>query len=269
MGKIATNIVANGNGWKVGDVVCTSGPQDRPYEEQHETISIAVVLAGSFRYRSALSSEILSPGSLLLGNFRQTFECSHEHGTGDRCLAFHYLPEFFDRAQLHGVFPVHRIPPIASLSSWIVNAQLGIRQPEIVAFDELAYGLAGGVLSVLGNDRHAKRAPTPADERRISATLRFIEANAAESLSLAQLAADAEMSEFHFLRVFRQVTGVAPHQYMRRQRLREAALRLRTRQDDVFEIALDTGFGDLSNFNHAFRAEFGVSPSQFRRRRLF
>ena len=74
MGKIATNIVASGNDWKVGDVLCTSGPQDRPYEEQHETISIAVVLAGSFRYRSALGSEILSPGSLLLGNFRQTFD---------------------------------------------------------------------------------------------------------------------------------------------------------------------------------------------------
>jgi AraC family transcriptional regulator len=159
LGKIATNIVASGNGWKVGDVVCTSGPQDRPYEEQHETISIAVVLAGSFRYHSALGSEVLSPGSLLLGNFRQTFECSHEHGTGDRCVAFHYLPEFFDRAQLRGVFPVHRIPPIASLSSWIVKAQLGIRQPEIAAFEELAYGLAGGVLSVLGDNRQAKRAP--------------------------------------------------------------------------------------------------------------
>ena len=267
MGKIATNIIASGNGWRVGDVVCTSGPQDRPYEEQHETISIAVVLAGNFRYRSALGSEILSPGSLLLGNVRQTFECSHEHGTGDRCLAFHYLPEFFERAQLRGVFPVHRIPPIASLSSWIVQAQLGIRQPENVVFEELAYGLAGGVLSVLGNDRQAKRAPTPADERRISATLRFIEANADEPLSLPHLASVAQMSEFHFLRVFRQVMGVTPHQYVLRWRLREAALRLRTGQDDVFEIALDTGFGDLSNFNHAFRAEFGISPSQFRRQR--
>jgi AraC-like DNA-binding protein len=123
------------------------------------------------------------------------------------------------------------------------------------------------VLSVLENHRRADRRPTPADERRISATLRFIEAGAGERLSLEQLASVAQMSEFHFLRVFKEVTGVTPHQYVLRSRLREAALRLRTRRDDVLEIALVTGFGDLSNFNQAFRAEFGVSPSQFRLRR--
>jgi AraC family transcriptional regulator len=266
LGKIATKILASGGDWRVGDVVCTSGPQDRPYEEQHEAISIAVVVEGSFKYRSALGSEILSPGSLLLGNLGQTFECSHEHGRGDRCLAFHYSPEFFERSGLMDVFPVHRVPPITSLSPWIVEAQIGIRRPERVVFEEFAHGLAGCVLNLLEKDRQAKRAPTPADERRVLATLRFIEANVGLPLSLPRMASVAQMSEFHFLRVFRQVTGVTPHQYVLRSRLREAALRLRTRPDDVFEIALETGFEDLSNFNHAFRAEFGVSPSQFRRR---
>ena len=57
---------------------------------------------------------------------------------------------------------------------------------------------------------------------------------------------------------------MTPHRYVLRARLREAALRLRTRDDSVLEIALGTGFGDLSNFNHAFRAEFGVNPARFR-----
>jgi len=77
------------------------------------------------------------------------------------------------------------------------------------------------------NDSGIKRAPTPADERRISATLRFIDAKADRTLSLARLATHAQMSEFHFLRVFRQVTAVTPHQYVLRSRLRDAALRLR------------------------------------------
>jgi AraC-like DNA-binding protein len=73
------------------------------------------------------------------------------------------------------------------------------------------------------------------------------------------------MSEFHFLRVFRQVTGVTPHQHILRSRLRDAALRLRATSDDVVFVAIDAGFRDLSNFNHVFRAEFGVNPTRFRK----
>ena len=80
LGKIATNILASGDGWSAGDVVCSAGPQDRPYEEQHGSISIAIVLEGSFQYRSAYGSAVMSPGSLLLGNLDQCFECGHEHG---------------------------------------------------------------------------------------------------------------------------------------------------------------------------------------------
>jgi AraC-like DNA-binding protein len=57
---------------------------------------------------------------------------------------------------------------------------------------------------------------------------------------------------------------VTPHQYLQRARLREAATRLRTNSGKVVDIALDCGFGDISNFNRAFRTEFGVSPRAFR-----
>jgi AraC-like DNA-binding protein len=51
---------------------------------------------------------------------------------------------------------------------------------------------------------------------------------------------------------------------VRRARLREAATRLLTERGKVLDVALDSGFGDVSNFNRAFRAEFGVSPRMFR-----
>ena len=56
-----------------------------------------------------------------------------------------------------------------------------------------------------------------------------------------------------------------PYQYLLRTRLREAATRLATGRDRILDIALTSGFEDLSNFNHAFRAEFGVSPRVFRK----
>jgi transcriptional regulator GlxA family with amidase domain len=131
-----------------------------------------------------------------------------------------------------------------------------------VTFAELAHGLPAAVLATLGVSRQLS--PSAADERRVSTVLRFIEGNLGEPLPLERLASTAKMSEFHFLRAFKQVTRVTPHQYILRARLRQAAVRLKTSSDKVLEIALDTGFGDLSNFNHAFRAEFGVSPTRFR-----
>jgi len=69
---------------------------------------------------------------------------------------------------------------------------------------------------------------------------------------------------YHFFRTFEGLTGTTPHQYLLRIRLRRAALRLRTEPTPILDVALDCGFGDVSNFNHAFRAEFGLSPRAYR-----
>jgi AraC-like DNA-binding protein len=94
----------------------------------------------------------------------------------------------------------------------------------------------------------------------------MIEACRDTNLTIATLARQAKLSPFHFLRTFEKLTGVTPHQYVRRLRLREAARRLVTEPVKVLDAALDAGFGDLSNFNRAFRTEFGVSPRSYRRR---
>jgi AraC-like DNA-binding protein len=72
------------------------------------------------------------------------------------------------------------------------------------------------------------------------------------------------LSPYHFLRTFRALTGVTPHQYLLRVRLRNAALRLASDSQSILDVALECGFGDLSTFNHAFRAEFHISPRQYR-----
>ena len=80
------------------------------------------------------------------------------------------------------------------------------------------------------------------------------------------MAREARLSPYHFLRTFQRLTGVTPHQYVLRARLRQAALRLVSGGDKIVDVALDCGFGDLSNFNRAFRAEFRLSPRAYRLR---
>jgi len=82
-GRAVGRSIAAGQGWSVADVTCTSGPQDRSFEERHTRPTIAIVLAGSFQYRSPLGSGFMAPGSLLLGNAGHCYECGHRHGEGD------------------------------------------------------------------------------------------------------------------------------------------------------------------------------------------
>src|SRR5439155_16939749 len=78
-------------------------------------------------------------------------------------------------------------------------------------------------------------------------------------------AGEAAVSPFHFLRVFRDVLGVTPHQYLVRCRLRRAPRMLADDGRSVTDVALDVGFADLSNFVRTFHRAAGASPRDFRR----
>jgi AraC-like DNA-binding protein len=95
----------------------------------------------------------------------------------------------------------------------------------------------------------------------------MVEAHPELPHDLTSLAREAKLSPYHFLRTFERLMGITPHQYLLRMRLRQAATRL-SGAGKVLDIALDCGFGDVSNFNRTFRAEFGASPREYRRRIL-
>jgi AraC-like DNA-binding protein len=123
------------------------------------------------------------------------------------------------------------------------------------------------VQSASGISPHPNGAP-PSAEAGVTRVVRSIERHPDASLTLASLAREARLSPFHFLRIFERMTGLTPHQYILRARLREAAIRLadKERTMKVIDIALDCGFGDVWNFNRAFRVEFDASPRAYRLR---
>ena len=303
-------VLARGDGWVVEDLICASGPQDPIFEERHGNVSIAMVLAGTFQYRGsacqgsanggsakrgsvksgsanggsakrgsvksgsangAIRNELMTPGSLLLGNAGQNFEVSHEHAAGDRCLSFQFTPEYFERiASDAGVkksdrgFRMLRLPPLRELSSLIARARAGLEYSADTPWEELSLELAAATVRVeRGVSSRAENAP-PSAIARVTRSVRAIERRPDGALGLGSLAREAGLSPYHFLRTFERLTGITPHQYVRRARLRDAASRLAAERDKVLDIALDCGFGDVSNFNRAFRTEFGVSPLRWK-----
>jgi AraC family transcriptional regulator len=266
--------LARGPGWCVYDLLCTAGPHDRPFEERHESVCIAAVTHGTFQYRSAQGRALLVPGAVLLGNHGRCFECGHEHGIGDRCLSFHFTPDYWETligavpGARTATFAVPRLPPSPSLVPLIATVEAACQDRRSMELEELALRLAGAVTAVLaGSDRAVGRS-SRRDERRISDAVRRIEAEEGEPsdapLSLTTLARGVAMSPYHFLRTFRHVVGMTPHQFVLRTRLHRAAVRLRRSDESVSAIAFDTGFNDLSTFNRRFRRVIGVSPSAYR-----
>jgi AraC family transcriptional regulator len=266
-GRTASRVVARGDGWTVADVVCTCGPQDHPYEELHARWTIAIVLAGSFQYRSPNGQALMTCGSLMLGSPGDRFECGHQHGEGDRCVSFWYAPDYFERvaadagARKSDVrFRVPRLPPLRPLAPLVAGATAAVTGVADLPWEELAVDLAARTVTLaagLSPDRNDLPLNAAA---RVTRAVRMIDRSPAAALRLGHLAREADLSPYHFLRTFRSLTGITPHQYVMRTRLREAAARLATRTERVLDVALDCGFDDVSNFNRAFRAEFGVNP---------
>jgi AraC family transcriptional regulator len=272
--------LAAGDGWSVCAVVCDAGPHVRPFEEQHCGFCIAIVRSGSFQYRSSAGCELMTPGSLMLGNPGQSFECRHEHAVGDRCLSFTYQPRFMDELLTETAVPVRhsdlfstvRVPVVRELSGVIARASAAAqRQPSVAdglqgqIWEEIAVELA--VRALEGARGISNSRQSPAAEARVTRVIRMIENFPTEQHSLADLAKEAKLSRYHFVRIFQQLTRLTPHQYVRRARLRRAATLLLLQPARILDVALDSGFGDVSNFNHAFIAEFAVSPRTFRARR--
>lgn len=257
------------DGWSVADVLCTAGPDDAPFEERHGRTSIGVVLSGTFQYLSSSGNGLMVPGALLLGNAGDHFLCRHDHGQGDRCVAFSYSPEFIDRLA-HDVgapavrFGGPRLPPSRALASIVANASTLVVRPDPLALELLAIEVATTALQFdLGRSRATASTEAGALARATRA-VRLIEHEPEAPLSVAELARIARLSLYQFIRSFEAVTGATPHQYLLRIRLRQAALRLRSGPERIADIALECGFGDISNFTRTFRGEFGVTPRAYR-----
>lgn len=99
---------------------------------------------------------------------------------------------------------------------------------------------------------------------RMEAVRRFVRHHADEPLDRARLAAVAGFSVPHFHRLWRLHTGENVAAYLRRVRLKRAALKLRMGAVDITQVALCAGYETHAAFTRAFKQQYGLSPSQFR-----
>jgi AraC-like DNA-binding protein len=247
------------------DYRCTAGPNDRPFTELHRGFSLSFVRRGTFGYRVRGRSFDMVAGSLLVGHPGDEYVCTHEHAFGDECLCFHFSPALIEAfSGGSGPWRSASVPPVSELTVLGELAQAALEGRSDVGLDEVGVALAARFVGLVSARKEATSIVRASDRRRVIEAATWIDAHAKEPIDLEMAARVAGISPFHFLRLFGRVLGVTPHQYVVQSRLRRAARMLAATERRVTDVALEVGFGDLSNFVRTFRRAAGMSPRRFR-----
>jgi AraC family transcriptional regulator len=211
-------------------------PASRPFEQvfQVESDDLNVVVPGRVIYRAALDAG-LNP----------------------------------DRVEIQGRFcvddpQVHRLG--LTLGAELEHDSFG----EQLFVESLSYALAIHIIrsySSLGEGLQAVAAQISG--QRLSGpvlcrVIDYVNDSVSDRLTLAGMAAAANLSPFHFSRLFKASTGLTPYQYVIRCRTEAARDLLIGTDIPIREVALRAGFADQSHLSRHLRRRFGVTPGDLR-----
>ncbi|MBI3370764.1 MAG: helix-turn-helix transcriptional regulator [Betaproteobacteria bacterium] len=249
------------------DYRCGAGPGDKPFIEYHDRFSVSYVRKGSFGCVTRGRAYELVAGSVLAGHPGDEYMCTHEHhDCGDECLSFQFTPELIETTGGWAeIWSARGVPPLSEMMVLGELAQSVAQGSSNIGLDEVALLFAARFAQVVPGWKRATPPARAADRRRAVEAALWLDAHAHEPVGLESAASGAGLSPSHFLRLFAKVLGVTPHQYLVRSRLRRAARLLADEDRPITDIALDVGFGDLSNFVRSFHRAAGVAPRGFRR----
>jgi AraC-like DNA-binding protein len=244
---------------------CTAQTGDKPFAEQYACHSISYVRKGSFGCHCRGRFHELVAGSILVGHPGDEFICTHDHVCGDECLSFFFGPELVETiGDGADVWRIGAAPPLPELMVLGELAQTAADGSSDIGLDEVGHVFANRFVDVVSGRKQKPVTAMGRDRRRAVETALWIDAHSHRPIGLEDAAEQAGISPFHFLRLFSDVLGVTPHQYLVRSRLRHAARRLADDDSAITDIAYDVGFGDLSNFVRTFHRAAGASPLRFR-----
>jgi AraC family transcriptional regulator len=132
--------------------------------------------------------------------------------------------------------------------------------------DAMATALAAHLLRYYSTRNHQfQEYEDGLSKQKLKQAIEYIQEHLGENLSLSDIANELGMSQYHFCRLFKQSTGMSPHQYLIRQRVERAKHLLQQPERSIAAIAAECGFANQSHFAKYFRQHTGMNPNQFRK----
>ena len=145
----------------------------------------------------------------------------------------------------------------------IANDQVGRAAMLEAQVRQLVIHLLRSHLTVRQSDQIELSRAGPVD-RRLRRAIEFMHDNFSRELALEEIASAAYLSEYHFARLFKQITGVTPHVYLANLRLERARKLLADTALPISEIAAMVGYQSQSHFSKMFRSVTGITPRSYR-----
>lgn len=232
----------------------------------HEEFCLVIVLRGAETHVCRGKSYEASAGDLMLLN---ADEAHASRSVGAEYRVIHIRPRALARlaSEIFGgeprapyfAEPVVRDPPLFRLLLGL-HLKLGRDDAPLGHESELVSAL-GFLLARRIKTRSALRPPGK-EARRVKLIQDYLKSHYAENVPLARLAALADLSPFHLLRVFREQVGVPPHEYQIQVRVAHAK-RLLHAGHPISQAAVETGFFDQSHLSRNFKRIVGVTPGRY------
>ncbi|WP_145138728.1 helix-turn-helix domain-containing protein [Pseudomonas duriflava] len=138
------------------------------------------------------------------------------------------------------------------------------RQPSPLFARSLAQALAVHLVRTYLDPRSKARRSNALQAYKLRRVIEAMNQRLADDFSLAHLAEHADLSEYHFSRMFKRATGLSPSQYFIRLRMSRARELLLETDRSIIDIGLEVGYSSPSHFSQVFRREVGVTPSAYR-----
>lgn len=248
------------------------GDREGP-EEPNPTHSIALVRRGIFRRTERGRALIADANHILFFSEGHGYRYSHPTPHGDDCtiltlgapLALEIVARHAPRDAERPETPFRIGHGVTSMRTRRLHYELlrATRQPSSqLAIEDLLAELADEAV----RDAYQQRESPKTRHREVTEAAKLmLNRRLAAPPGLQALARSLDYSPFHLSRVFHATSGVSLRRYLGRLRLGLAADRLARGAHDLTDLALSLGYADHSHFTNAFRQEFGVAPSQFRK----
>lgn len=152
---------------------------------------------------------------------------------------------------------------LAAMLAEMEAGQTGWREMIAASIHQLAVHLLRVHLNVQRSDE-VELSRVGVVDRRLRRAVEYMHDNCGRELKLAEMARAAYLSEFHFARLFKKITGTTPHAYLAALRVERARRLLAETDLSLSEVGARVGYPSQSHFTRVFRQATGLTPKAFR-----
>jgi AraC-like DNA-binding protein len=248
-------------------------------EEYTRTFNFCFVRKGYFEYRVFRRNLEVHVGRVLISKAGTTHYTHHIANQPDVCSVLYFTNAFverlrekyaaaawfFDNPDVQSL--LLKCTPEADYLHFMLLNKSAMKLPQLQR-DEWALQLVEHVMNTLTNTLPQPIAPSL--KRHHLSTVEkakdYLLQHFDQDVHLQALADHCCVSLFHFARIFKEITGWSPHQYLTSIRLHHARVLMESTEQPVSEIALLCGYSSTEHFSTAYRQRFGVAPSLHRAR---